>query len=137
MTHQTQFLAENPRASIDYAADAAIRSASNKTITIKEAAKARLIQDYDKQTDIIFNLCDTCLNKCEQIRNELKQINLTQKISNSPNINMMTTPELQHPSPSSPMFNIDNHPFPPSPLNGNLINQQKPVSPSDQITTTG
>ena len=102
ITYRTQFLSEDPRASLDYAADAVLHSPSNKSITLKQAAKSKLIKDYDKQTDIIFNLCDACLTKCEQIRNELKQINSAQKLSNEPNspsINMMT-PELQQPDAS-------------------------------------
>jgi hypothetical protein len=155
VTHQTQFLAEDPRASLDYAADAVLHSPNNKTMTMKQAAKARLIHDYDKQSDIIFNLCDTCLTKCEQIHNELKQINFAQKLSNqsnSPNINMMTitTPELQQqpiasPSLSPNMSNIDDHLFSPtvsspissSPLNTNLVHQEKITSESYQNTITG
>jgi hypothetical protein len=152
VTHQTQFLADDPRASLDYAADAILHSPSNKTMTMKQAAKSRLIRDYDKQTDIIFKLCDSCLTKCEQIRNELKQINLAQKMlneSNSPNINMMT-PEYQQqpiasPSLSPNMPNIDDHLFSPnvsspislSPLNTNLVHQETIASTSHQHTITG
>lgn len=153
-THQTQSLADDPRASLDYAADAVLHSPNNKTLTMKQAAKSRLIQDYDKQTDIIFNLCDTCLTKCEQIRNELKQINFAKKMSNesnSPNINMieMTTPELQQsiasPSLSPNVSYVDDHLFSPtatslispSPLNTNLVHQQKITFTSHQNTTTG
>jgi hypothetical protein len=67
-------------------------------MTMKQAAKARLIQDYDKQSDILFNLCDTCLTKCEQIRNELKQINFTRKILNESN----DSPTISSPIPPSP-----------------------------------
>ncbi len=150
VTYQTQFLAEDPRASLDYAADDALHSPSNKTMTMKQAAKAKLIKDYDKQTDILFNLCDTCLSKCEQIHSELKQINLAQKMSNessSPNINMMTmtTSGLQQqpiasPSLSPNVSNIDDHlfsPISPSPLNTNLVHQQNITSPSHQNTITG
>jgi hypothetical protein len=123
ITQRTHFLSDDPRASLDYAADAVLHSPSNKSITLKQAAKARLIKDYDKQTDIIFNLCDTCLPKCEQIRNELKQINFAQKMT-------MTTPETQQqsivsPSPSSNMFSNEEHLFSPLLLNPNLTNQQK------------
>ncbi len=144
VTHQTQILAEDPRASLDYAADAVLHSPNHKTMTMKQAAKARLIQDYDKQSDILFNLCDTCLTKCEQIRNELKQINLAQKMlneSNSPNINMtfqqqpIVSPAL---SPNvSDVYDHASSPIPPSPLDTNLIDQQKMTSTSPQTTITG
>ncbi|CAM4743809.1 unnamed protein product [Rotaria magnacalcarata] len=122
VTNQTQFLADDPRASYDYAAEAVLLSSSNKTLTMKKAAKARLIKDYDKQTNVIFNLCDTCLVKCEQIRNELKQINSTKKISNetnSPYSEIMNIKKsyLQQPigSPYSPnISNVNNHLFSPS-----------------------
>ncbi|CAF3496913.1 unnamed protein product [Rotaria sp. Silwood1] len=151
-THQAQFLADDPRASLDYAAEDILRSSSNKTLTLKKAAKARLIKDYDKQTSIIFNLCDSCLTRCKQIRNELKQINYVQKMSNelnSPNPSMMTmtTPDLQQQIivPSSPnMLNIDNHPYSPSTSpfvspstwNTDMNHQQKISSPSYQNTNT-
>ncbi|CAF2520566.1 unnamed protein product [Rotaria sp. Silwood2] len=149
-THQVQFLADDPRASLDYAAEDVLRSSSNKTLTLKKAAKARLIKDYDKQTSIIFNLCDTCLTRCEQIRNELKQINYSQKMSNefnSPNLNMMTmtTPDLQQQiivPPSPNILNIDNYSYSPSnspfvspsTWNTDLNHQQKITSPSHQNT---
>ena len=139
ITHQTQFLAEDPRASLDYAADAVLRSSSNKSITIKQAAKARLIKDYDKQTDIIFHLCETCLTKCELIHTELKQISFAQKMSNESNINM-TRSELQQPpivssSLPSNMFNFDEHLVSPSPLNIK-DHQQNLTSESHQNTIT-
>ena len=146
VTHRTQFLAEDPRASLDYAADVVLHSPTNEAMTMKQAAKARLIQDYDKQSDILFNLCDTCLNKCEQIRNELKQINFARKMvneSDSPTIDMMTMeiPELQQqqlftsPSLSPSASDVQDHlfsptissPIPPSPLNLNLVHQQKTI----------
>jgi hypothetical protein len=145
ITHQTQVLAEDPRASLDYAADAVLHSPSNQAMTMKQAAKARLIQDYDKQTDIIFNLCERCLNKCEQIRNELKQINFAQKMShesNSPNINMITIAKQQQSLLSPNMSNTDEHlyspsPIPPSPLNTNLGDQQRIASTSPYNPITG
>jgi len=107
---------------------------------MKQAAKARLIKDYDKQTDIIFHLCDTCLTKCELIHAELKQINVAQKISNAPNTNMMTTATsgLQQQQPIVPpnMFRGDEHPFSPSALNINFDHQQNLTSESHQNTTT-
>ena len=102
ITHQTQVLTEDPRASIDYAADAVLHSPNHKTMTMKQAAKARLIQDYDKQSDILFNLCDTCLTKCEQIRNELKQINFTRKVLNESNDSPSLSPTISSPIPPSP-----------------------------------
>ncbi|CAF4107991.1 unnamed protein product [Adineta steineri] len=154
ITHQTQFLAEDPRASLDYAADAIIKSSNDKTITMKQAAKARLIKDYDKQTDIIFHLCDSCLTKCEQIRNELKQIRSTQKMSNelnSPNTNIMPMVESelhsQQHTPSSPsnIPTFNNQFFPSiisSPLSSspsfttNLGQQEKLISPPFHNTMT-
>ncbi|CAF4285183.1 unnamed protein product, partial [Rotaria sordida] len=152
-THQTQFLADDPRASLDYAAETVLHSPNNKTLTLKKAAKARLIKDYDKQTNIIFNLCDTCLIKCKEIRNELKQINDAQKLSNelnplNPSMMTMTTSDLQQHiivPPSSNILNIDNHPYSsstppfvsPSTWNTNLNNQQKITSPSHQNIITG
>lgn len=109
VTHETQFLTDDPRASVDYAADEVLHSPSYKSMTLKQAAKSRLIKDYDKQTDIIFNLCDTCLTKCEQIRNELKQLNLTKKMfneSNSPAISPPDSSSFSVPiTPSSPPRN--------------------------------
>lgn len=112
-------------------------------MTMKQAAKAHLIQDYDKQSDILFNLCDTCLMKCEQIRNELKDINFARKIAQSSeasNIDMITAANSDVPfspnisetpdhffSPTIPS------PIPPSPLNTNLIHQQQIVPPPGQI----
>ncbi|CAF0839919.1 unnamed protein product [Rotaria sordida] len=151
-THQTQFLADDPRASLDYAAEAILHSPNDKTLTLKKAAKARLIKDYDKQTNIIFNLCDTCLIKCEEIRNELKQINDAQKLSNelnplNPSMMTMTTSDLQQHiivPPSSNILNIDNQPYSsstppfvsPSTWNTNLNYQQKITSPSHQNIIT-
>jgi hypothetical protein len=110
---------------------------------MKQAAKARLIKDYDKQTDIIFHLCDTCLTKCERIRAELKQINDARKISNAPNINMMTTATsgsqqqpIVPPSLSPNMFRGDEHLFSPSALNVNFDHQQNLTSESHQNTIT-
>ena len=89
VTHRAQFLSEDPRASLDYAADSALQSASTKSLTLKEAAKARLIRDYDKQTDVIFNLCDNCLTACTRIRNDLKQMHSAEKMSiGSPEIDL-------------------------------------------------
>jgi hypothetical protein len=145
VTNRTQFLAEDPRASLDYAADAVLNSPNNKTMTMKQAAKARLIQDYDKQSDILFNLCDTCLKTCEQIRNELKERNFAQKMSNegnSSNINIraMTTPEKQQQQQSfvSPSVSPTiSSPIPSSLLNTNLVQQQKINSTPPQNTITG
>ena len=91
VTNRTHFLADNPRASLDYAADDALRSASQQSITLKQAAKARLIKDYDKQTDVIFHLCDSCLTKCKQIRNELKQMNFDKKTSGESSLPPVTS----------------------------------------------
>lgn len=87
ITHRTDFLSENPRASIDYAAEEAMKLVAKKSLTLKQIAKTKLIQDYDKQTELMFHLCDSCLIKCEEIRNELKQRNIARKMFNetSPN----------------------------------------------------
>ena len=135
ISNQTQFLSEDPRASLDYAADVVLSSPNNKAMTMKQAAKARLIQDYDKQSDILFNLCDTCLQKCEQIRNELKEINFARKVSqpsDPSNVDMVVNSDI----PFSP--NISDTPdlfssSSPSPLNPNLVHQQQMTSVPGQI----
>ena len=123
VTHRAQFLSEDPRASLDYAADTALRSASTKILTLKQAAKARLIRDYDKQTDVIFNLCDNCLNTCTRIRNDLKEINTAQKISSGSSVidmSALNTPDLR----TEPML---------SPLSPTIANE----SPSSPPTVPG
>lgn len=113
-TEQTQFLSEDPRASLDYAADAVLNSPNNKTMTQKQAAKSRLIQDYNKQSDLLFNLCDTCLRKSAQIRNELKEINFARKMS--------------HLSDVSPIQDQLLSPTISSPTNVNVVHQQEMIS---------
>ena len=128
-THQTHFLSDDPRASIDYAADAALRSSSHKTITMKEAAKARLIQDYDKQTDLIFHLCDTCLSKCKEIRTELKQLSATRKtpsFSNSPLIPPTVSPQRSPlSSPVAPLRSFDQLQAPSTPHQSNVTSSSE------------
>ncbi|CAF0750510.1 unnamed protein product [Didymodactylos carnosus] len=80
-TKKTKFLGEQPNANDDYAAKEAIRNTTRKNMTPKQAA--RLIKDYDKQADILFNLCDNCLETCEEIRMDLKNINEENKIKTS------------------------------------------------------
>ncbi|CAF1231118.1 unnamed protein product [Adineta ricciae] len=120
VTHQTHNLLDDPRASLDYVADEALRLSSNKNLTLKQAAKSRLIKDYDKQTDLIFHLCDECLSKCEQIRNELKQISAARKAS--PNVNI--TPAINSPSFSS------------SPASANIFTFNDPLSSPSPSTST-
>ena len=126
-TQQTQFLSEDPRASLDYAADAVLNSPDNKTMTMKQAAKSRLIQDYDKQSDILFNLCDTCFRKCTEIRNELKEINFARKISHLSDVSDIQD-QLFSPTMSSPI--------PPSPTNVNVVHQQQMISAPGQLQSS-
>ena len=122
VTNRTQFLADDPRASLDYAADDALRSASQQSITLKQAAKARLIKDYDKQTDVLFHLCDSCLTKCKQIRNELKQLNFDKK----------TSIGSSSPAVTSLAFGIDDAS---SSLSTSTLVPGAPISPPSNITT--
>ena len=106
ITHRTNVLLENPRASLDYAAEEAMKLVAKKSWSLKQIAKSKLIQDYDKQTELMFHLCDSCLNKCEEIRSELKQRNVTRKVFNamSPtNLERKTTAfQLEEEPPFSP-----------------------------------
>lgn len=121
IAHQAQFLADDPRASLDYAAESVLRSSRVKSLTMKKAAKARLIKDYNNQTNIIFNLCDNCLSSCEKILNELKYINYTRKVSNDRNLpdsesTTIIKSNLQqdiNSTTSSNILNTDNNPFSP------------------------
>ena len=82
ITHRTNVLLENPRASLDYAAEEAMKLVTKKSSTLKQIAKSKLIQDYDKQTELMFHLCDSCLTKCAEIRNELKERNVARRLFN-------------------------------------------------------